>query len=168
MSRGFPAFFRQFWLHFRKNFRKNLFMWQRETNKSMPATGSHNITRFGVQIKQQIKHRSLILHCFMTKVLCKNTSKVLRRMPPCISFFEVLSQLAINLPGRFKPPPPLPSCRAWRRLRCSYYEAQCCHSCLSQSQGERPHQQHLPCIIKRLRWQVWLPASIVDEGGREE
>lgn len=24
MSRGFPAFFRQFWLHFRKNFRKNL------------------------------------------------------------------------------------------------------------------------------------------------
>ena len=24
MSRGLPAFFRQFWLHFRKNFRKNL------------------------------------------------------------------------------------------------------------------------------------------------
>ena len=24
MSRGFPAFFRQFWLHFMKNFRKNL------------------------------------------------------------------------------------------------------------------------------------------------
>lgn len=24
MSRGFPAFFRQFWLHFRKNLRKNL------------------------------------------------------------------------------------------------------------------------------------------------
>ena len=24
MSRGFPAFFKQFWLHFRKNFRKNL------------------------------------------------------------------------------------------------------------------------------------------------
>lgn len=24
MSRGFPAFFRQFWLHLRKNFRKNL------------------------------------------------------------------------------------------------------------------------------------------------
>ena len=24
MSRGFPAFFRQFWLHFRKNFKKNL------------------------------------------------------------------------------------------------------------------------------------------------
>lgn len=26
MSRGFPAFFRQFWLHFRKNLRKNLYM----------------------------------------------------------------------------------------------------------------------------------------------
>lgn len=162
MSRGFPAFFRQFWLHFRKNFRKNLFMWQRETNKSMPATG--------IQIKQQIKHLSLVRHCFMTKVLCKNTSKVLRRMPPCISFYELLSQLAINLPEQIHPPHrhPFPSCRAWRRLRCSYYEAQCCHSCLSQSQCERPHQQHLPCIIKRLRWQVWLPASIVDEGGREE
>lgn len=24
MSRGLPAFFRQFWLHFRKNFKKNL------------------------------------------------------------------------------------------------------------------------------------------------
>jgi hypothetical protein len=24
MSRGLPAFFRQFWLHFRKNLRKNL------------------------------------------------------------------------------------------------------------------------------------------------
>lgn len=24
MSLGFPAFLRQFWLHFRKNFRKNL------------------------------------------------------------------------------------------------------------------------------------------------
>lgn len=98
MSRGFPAFFRQFWLHFRKNFRKNLFMWQRETNKSMPATG--------IQIKQQIKHLSLVRHCFMTKVLCKNTSKVLRRMPPCISFYELLSQLAINLPEQIHPPPP--------------------------------------------------------------
>lgn len=40
MSRGLPAFFRQFWLHFRKNFRKNLCMGQRETNESMPAPGS--------------------------------------------------------------------------------------------------------------------------------
>lgn len=119
MSRGFPAFFRQFWLHFRKNFRKNLFMWQRETNKPMPATGSHNITRCGVQIKQQIKHRLLILHCFMTKVLCKNTSKPLRRIPPCISFYELLSQLAINLPGQIQHPPATLSPAAKRDGGCA-------------------------------------------------
>lgn len=92
--------------------------------------------------------------------LCNNSSGILSKMLPCISISE---QLAINSPGQTLPPP---SCRAWRRLCCSYYAAQCCHSCLSQSQCERPHQQHLPCIINRLRWQVWLPTSILDEGGR--
>lgn len=103
--------------------------------------------------------------------LCKNSFGILSKMLPCISISELLSQLAINSPGQTQPPPlhppPTPSCRAvWRRLCCSYYAAQCCHSCLSQSQCERPHQQHLPCIINRLRWQVWLPTSILNEGGR--
>ncbi len=35
MSRGFPAFFRQFWLHLRKNLRKNLqIKWGRDTQTS--------------------------------------------------------------------------------------------------------------------------------------
>lgn len=99
--------------------------------------------------------------------LCKNSLGVLSKMLPCISISELLSQLAINSLGQTQPPPP--SCRGvWRRLCCSYYAAQCFHSCLSQSQCERPHQQHLPCIINRLRWQVWLPTSILNEGGRRE
>lgn len=36
ISRGFPAFFRQFWLHLRKNLRKNL-GWKERTQRSVLA-----------------------------------------------------------------------------------------------------------------------------------
>lgn len=38
MSRGFPAFFRQFWLHLRKNFRKNL----KESTKQKTKTVNYS------------------------------------------------------------------------------------------------------------------------------
>lgn len=91
-------------------------------------------------------------------------------MPPCTWISELLLQIAINSLGQTQldPPPPTHSPAAERDGGYAVATTQqCCHSCLSQSQCEGPHQQHLPCIIKRLRWQVWLAASIVDEGGRE-
>lgn len=92
MSRGFPAFFRQFWLHFRKNFRKNLCMGQRETNESVPATGSTIWVTSLLQIKQQIKQHSLTLSAltlsathsslffFLIKnvVLCNNIFRIMK------------------------------------------------------------------------------------------
>lgn len=43
MSLGFPAFFKQFWLHFRKNFRKNL-KWQRITKHITSWLVQHHCT----------------------------------------------------------------------------------------------------------------------------
>lgn len=187
MSRGFPAFFRQFWLHFRKNLRKNLHRQRKRGGKgdkwdcdrakySMSYFDKTQNTNKTYKTAEADKPHTLSL-AHPSEVydkgsfLCKNSSGILSKMLPCISISELLSQLAINSPRQtWFPPlhstPPLAA--EWRRLCCSYYAAQCCHSCLSQSQCERPHQQHLPCIINRLRWQVWLPTSILNEGGREE
>lgn len=131
------------------------------TNKTATAEEAHTLSH---------SHPSVVYD--KGSFLCKNSLGVLSKMLPCISISELLSQLAINSLGQTQAPPPhthTPGCRGvWRRLCCSYYAAQCCHFCLSQSQCERPHQQHLPCIINRLRWQVWLPTSILNEGGRRE
>ena len=180
MSRGFPAFFRQFWLHFRKNFRKNLSMGQRETNESGPATWSSIWVTSGH--KSDNKRDRHTISSFFTfiflnekcRFLCNDTLMIVKKRCHLVNLsLSYCHRLPWTHQGRLDSTPPhrpthsFSSCRAWRRLRCSYSAAQCCHSSLSQSQCERPHQQHLPCIIKRLRWQVWLPTSIVDEGGRE-
>lgn len=43
MSLGFPAFFRQFWLHLRKNLRKNL---QKQTGQAMFEMNLHSFAVF--------------------------------------------------------------------------------------------------------------------------
>lgn len=70
MSRGFPAFFRQFWLHFRKNLRKNLYTQRDRQWKYMYSTSIFNKT----QIKQPwqtrlVRYTTLIHQLFMTKAV---------------------------------------------------------------------------------------------------
>lgn len=57
MSRGFPAFFRQFWLHLRKNFRKNLKEMTKESEMGLTAELCLMMTCNHLVINQ-IKHPS--------------------------------------------------------------------------------------------------------------
>lgn len=68
MSLGFPAFFRQFWLHLRKNLRKNL---QRQTGQAIFEMNLHTFAVFVCRMhklqlslanKQQSQIEKLIFH----------------------------------------------------------------------------------------------------------
>lgn len=127
MSRGFPAFFRQFWLHLRKNLRKNLRMQRerarekRETNESRKYNMSYFAKIINPSTNKTVAedeayalshpHPS-VLHD-KGSFLSNNSSRILRKMLPCISISELLSQLAINLPG--KTPPSHPNLSAAER-----------------------------------------------------
>lgn len=65
--------------------------------QQLEVAGSMGHEQHGPQIKQQIKQHSLLLahsSLFYDKgsFLCNNTFKILRKMPPCISILELLSE----------------------------------------------------------------------------
>lgn len=72
MSRGFPAFFRQFWLHLRKNFKKNLWrnklswlafkLWHRreESSKSLPGCSLRVFWNIQSGVRASILFKALV------------------------------------------------------------------------------------------------------------
>lgn len=129
MSRGFPAFFRQFWLHFRKNLRKNLHL-QRKTDRKRNKWDSeraaayywkYSMSDFNKNTnktnKTAVADKAHTLYlpypsvvCDKSSFLCKNSSRILNKMLPCISISELLSQLAINSLGQTQAPPAAGPC----------------------------------------------------------
>lgn len=131
MSRGFPAFFRQFWLHFRKNLRKNLHMqrkrdrgrnkwasertavchWKYSMSYFNKTQNTNKTNKTAVADKAHTlsqPHPSVLYE--KSSFLCKNSSGILSKMLPCISISELLSQLAINSPGQTEAPPAAEPC----------------------------------------------------------
>ena len=71
MSRGLPAFFRQFWLHFRKNFRKNLQESEKETSWVNLINGkSHEREGVGGCISYIHIHFNTVITVILQSLMC--------------------------------------------------------------------------------------------------
>lgn len=85
MSRGFPAFFRQFWLHLRKNFKKNLKESTRQRQKLViikPLKVNHQITKLENILVTSIKPSNVgSIHPVSQKQTQHNATSVLRKWP---------------------------------------------------------------------------------------
>lgn len=112
MSRGFPAFFRQFWLHFRKNLRKNLQLQKDRARLKSQYSCWLNICEslkvqcesFGKNTKRPTRDAWTIPNphpssdCDKYCFLCKNNFKTVKKRLPCKSISKLLSRPAINSP----------------------------------------------------------------------